>query len=412
MSKRTAFWLAWCIWVLNVFIAIASPLLPANGGPSLSLSNIFDTLVLLAFATVGSLIASRRPENPIGWLFCISTLLWALGDFLLEFTTYTLITVPGSLPAGALLGVFGIWIRGLGFFLMLTFLLLLFPDGHLPTPRLRFLAWLIAGLLAADSIATLLSPYPYANFDAHLATVRNPMGILVANDLFDGFASFISLLLFPTILACIVAVFLRFRRTRGVERQQLKWFTYGMTLSILMIVVIVILIFTTVNGNDAGWLFYLAVVCIPISAAIAMLRYRLYDIDILINRTLVYGSLTAILAALYFGLVLGLQFLFDRIIGPAAANSPLILVGSTLAIAALFHPLRRRIQNIIDHRFYRRKYDARRIVANFSATLREEVELAQLSEQLLAVVQETMQPAHVSMWLRKDAQRSKQDRDA
>jgi hypothetical protein len=400
MSKRTAFWLAWFTWVLYVIIAIVL-LIFVKGAPSISLSDIFNALVLLAFATVGSLIASRRPQNPIGWIFCISTLLWALGDALLQFT------VPDSPPAGALLGVFGDWARSMGWFMVITFLLLLFPNGHLPSPRWRFLAWLIAGLLTAYSITLLLSPFPFANIDPSLANVRNPLGVLVANDLFDRLANFCTLPLFATSIACIVAVVLRFRRARGVERQQLKWFTYGMTLSLLMLIVIVILVFFSNGNGAAGTLFYLAVVGIPISAGIAILRYRLYDIDILINRTLVYGLLTAILAALYFGLVLGLQFLFDRIMGPATANSPLILVGSTLAIAALFQPLRRNIQDIIDHRFYRRKYDAKRIVANFSATLREEVDLVQLSEQLLAVAQETMQPTHVSLWLRKDAQRSK-----
>ncbi|HEY6540203.1 MAG TPA: hypothetical protein VIZ18_04660, partial [Ktedonobacteraceae bacterium] len=386
MSKRTAFWLAWSTWVLYIIIAIASLLVPVNSTPSVSFSDIFDTLVLLAFATVGALIASRRPENPIGWLFCISTLLWALGDALLQYVINAYLSVSASPPSGAvLLGVFGVWLRGLGWFTMMTFLLLLFPSGHLPSPRWRFLAWLIVGLLTFYTITFLLSPYPYANIDASLSNARNPIGILTTNDLFDQLANFPILLLFPIIIACIISVFMRFRRVRGVERQQLKWFTYGMTLSLLMLIVIIILtFFATANGAGATF-FYLAVVCIPISAAIAMLRYRLYDIDILINRTLVYGSLTAILAALYFGLVLGLQFLFDRAVGPAAASSPLILVGSTLAIAALFQPLRRSIQNIIDHRFYRRKYDARRIVASFSATLREEVDLAQLSEQLLAV---------------------------
>ena len=407
MSKRAAFWLAWFTWVLYVIIAIVSLLFQMKESSSISLSDVFNVLVLLAFATVGSLIASRRPQNPIGWIFCISALLWALGDVLLQYNTYALITNPGSLPAGALLGVFGDWARGMGWFMVITFLLLLFPNGHFPSPRWRFLAWLIAGLLVAYSITLLLSPFPYANIDPSLANERNPLGIMVANDLFDRLANFCVLPLFAASIACIVAVVLRFRRARGVERQQLKWFTYGMTLSLLMLIVILFLVFFT-TGNGAGaTFFYLAVVCIPISAGIAILRYRLYDIDILINRTLVYGLLTAILAALYFGLVLGLQFLFDRVMGTAAANSPVILVGSTLAIAALFQPLRRRIQNIIDHRFYRRKYNARRIVANFSATLREEVDLTQLSEQLLAVVQETMQPAHVSMWLRKDAQQSK-----
>src|SRR5713101_1889866 len=158
MSKRTAFLLAWFTWVLYLVIAIVSLLFPMKDAPSISLSDIFNALVLLAFATVGSLIASRRPQNPIGWLFCISALLWALGDVLLEYTTYAFITVPGSLPAGALLGIFGDWIRGMGWFMVITFLLLLFPNGHLPSPRWRFLAWLITGLLATYSITLLLSP--------------------------------------------------------------------------------------------------------------------------------------------------------------------------------------------------------------------------------------------------------------
>src|SRR6266516_4933469 len=249
---------------------------------------------------------------------------------------------------------------------MLTFLLLLFPDGHLPSPRWRFLAWLIAGLLAAYSIALLLSPYPYSNIDPRLAAVRNPLGILVANDLFDQLANFSLLLLFPTILACIVAVVLRFRRARGVERQQLKWFAYGTTLSILMLIVIVILVFSTPSGGP-GALFYFSVVWIPISAGIAMLRYRLYDIDVLIRRTLVYSTLTVILALLYTGLVFVIGIPLRDFLGQQ--QNPLVIVASTLAIAALFQPLRHRIQAIIDRRFYRRKYDAAQALADFSATL-------------------------------------------
>jgi hypothetical protein len=412
MSKRAAFWLAWSIWALFLVVDIADLLFPVTNVLSVSFGDVFSTLVLLAFATVGSLIAARHPQNPIGWIFCISPLLLALGDVLLAYTTRAFIMAPGSLPAGALVGVIGDWARSMGWFIVITFLLLLFPTGHLPSPRWRFLARLIVGLLVVYSITLLFSPYPYGNIDPRLAAVRNPLGILVAHDLFDWLANFITLPLFATSIACIVAVVLRFRRARGVERQQLKWFAYGMALSLIMLIVIIFLIFFTM-GNGAGAIFfYLALVSIPISAGFAMLRYRLYDIDIIINRTLVYGLLTAILAALYFGLVLGLQFLFDRVMGAAAANSPIILVGSTLAIAALFQPLRRSIQSLIDHRFYRRKYDAKRIVANFGTTLRDEVDLMQLSEHLLAVVQETMQPAHVSMWLSKDTQRSKQDRDA
>jgi hypothetical protein len=397
MSKHPAFWLAWFTWVLYLVIASGTLLFQVKNAPSEWLNETFNALVLLAFATVGALIASRRSQNPIGWIFCISTLLWALGSFVQEYAVYALFTVPGSLPAGALLSVFGGWAGGIGFFLMLTFLLLLFPNGHLPSPRWRPLAWLIVGLLVAWSIAQLLAPTNnMSGPDPRLATVPNPLGISVASDLFNVLASLIPLVLFATIVACIVAVVLRFRRARGEERQQLKWFAYGMTLSILMLIVIVILIFSNVNTGAAGTFFFLAVVCIPISVGIAMLRYRLYDIDVFINRTLIYGILTAVLALAYAISVFVLQYLLSGFTG----GSQLALVGSTLAIAALFQPLRGRIQRIIDRRFYRRKYDAGRTLAAFSTTLRNEVDLSQLSEHLVTVVEETMQPAHVSLWLR------------
>ena len=365
-------------------------------------------MVLLAFATVGSLIASRRPQNPIGWLFCISTLLWAIGNALQEYTTYALITVPGSLPAGALVGVIGHWIGGIGWFLMLSFLLLLFPNGHLLSPRWRFLAWFIVVLVAVYSIAFLLSPYPYANsaIDPRLLAVRNPIGILVANDLFDQLGGDIPLLFFPTIIACIVSVFLRFRRVQGVERQQLKWFTYGMAISILMILIIIIVVFTVPNGGP-GWLFYLSVICIPISAGIAMLRYRLYDIDVLINRTLVYGLLTATLLLVYLALVFGGQYLLASFFGP---NNAVVLVVSTLIVAALFQPLRQRVQLLVDRRFYRSKYDTTLVVARFSEMLRQEVNLDQLRIHLLVVVQETMQPTSLSLWLLPQKQRQEMEK--
>lgn len=400
MRKHSAFWLAWFTWVLYLVIAIVDFLFEMKIAPSEWLSDVFKALFLLAFATVGALIASRRPENPIGWLFCISTLLWALGGLLQDYTTYALITVPGSLPAGALMGIIGHWIGGIGWFLMLTYLLLLFPTGHLPSPRWRFLAWLIAILLAFYSITFLLSPYPYANsaIDLRLAAVRNSMGIMVANDLFDWLGGISPLLLYPTVIACIVSVFMRFRRARGVERQQLKWFAFGMALSTIMLVIILVEIFTTPNGGP-GALFYLSVVFIPISVGIAILRYRLYDIDILIRRTLVYTTLTVILALIYAGLVFVFGILLRDFLGQP--QNPLVIVASTLVIAALFQPVRHRIQAIIDRRFYRRKYDAARTLEAFSANLRNEVDLARLSEHLVAVVKETMQPAHVSLWLRK-----------
>jgi VanZ family protein len=385
-----------------VVIAIITLLFQMKNDSSSLPTDIFGALILLAFVTVGALIASQRPQNPIGWIFCAGALLSTLGTLLLEYTTYAFLTAPGSLPAGALIGVFGGWARSIGWFLVLTYLLLLFPNGHLPSPRWRFLAWLIVGLLVVYSIAALLSPYPYANIDPSMANIRNPMGILVANDLFDQLANFILVLSFPIILACIVSVILRFRRAQGAERQQLKWFSYGMTLSLLMILIIFILIFTTTNGGS-GILFYLALVCMPISAGIAILRYRLYDIDVLINRTLIYGILTAVLALAYVICVLVLQYLLSGFTG----GSQLAIVGSTLVIAALFQPLRRRIQKTIDRRFYRTKYDSSRALEAFSVTLRNEVDLQELSEHLVKIVQETMHPAHVSLWLRPPEQAGK-----
>lgn len=363
MSKRPAFWLAWFTCALYLVIGGVTLLLQIKDDPSSWLNDLFGALILLAFATVGSLIASRRPQNPIGWLFCISTLLWALGSLLQEYTIYALITDPGSLPSGALAGVIGHLITSIGFFLMLTFGLLLFPNGHLPGPRWRFLAWLIVVLLAAYSIAFLLSPYPYANsaIDPRLAAVRNPMGILLANDLLDQLAGVGALLLFPTVIACIISVVLRFRRVRGIERQQLKWLAYGTTLSTLMLIVIVILEFFTVNGS--GWSFYLAVVCIPISAGIAILRYRLYDIDLLINRTLVYGLLTFLVAGVYVLIVVGLGTALQ-----ARGNVLLSLVATAL-VAVLFQPLRLFLQRRVNRLLYGQRDEPYAVISRLGSRL-------------------------------------------
>lgn len=227
-----------------------------------------------------------------------------------------------------------------------------------------------------------------------------------------GWVGFPLLLLLFTCLAG--AMVYRYRRGATLsERQQIKWLAFCAVLDLVLNwigPVVLSLLFPQAFGpHSLLYVLYqlvwpLTVLGIPISIGIAILRYRLWDIDIIINRTLVYGLLSAILALLYVGLVLGLQFLFVHIAGRTAAGSPLILVGSTLIIAALFQPLRHRIQRIIDRRFYRSKYDARRTIANFSASLRGEVDLAQLSAQLVAVVEETMQPAHVSLWLNKPQQ--------
>ena len=378
MSTRTAFWLAWFTWGLYLVIAIVTLLFKMKNAPSQLLSDIFNALVLLAFATVGTLVASQRPQNPIGWIFCISTLLWALGVFMLEYAVYALLTVPGSLPAGALMGVFGGWARGMGWFLMLTFLLLLFPNGHLPSSRWRPLARLIVGLLAAFTITSLRAPY---SSDTRLATVHNPIGIPGASDLFDLLTTLISLGLLATIIPCIVAVVLRFRRARGDERQQLKWFAYGTTLSILMLSAIVILVFSKNGAPDT--FFFLAVVCIPISAGIAILRYRLYDIDVLINRTLVYGLLTFLVVSIYVLAVGYLGALFRT------GSNLLISLIATGLVAVLFQPLRALLQRSVNRLLYGQRDEPHTVITGLSQRL----EATLVPDAVLPTIVETVAQA-------------------
>ncbi|HEY6407664.1 MAG TPA: hypothetical protein VIY29_09380 [Ktedonobacteraceae bacterium] len=299
MSKRKhiSFWLAWFALVLYLVITLLSELLTLKNAPSELLSGYFYDLVLLVFMTVGAFIASRRPENPIGWIICASTLIWALSILALEYGVYSLITMTGTLPGGALVDLFGAVGRGIGWFLVMTFLLLLFPNGHLPSSRWRPLTWFIAGLLTANTITLLLDPTPFINLDSRLATVPNPLRISGASALFDQINSLLGLVLLASVLPCIASVIVRFRRSKGDERQQLKWMAFGMMLSLFIIVTIIVFTFTNINtGPLAGTLFYLPVLTITISAGIAMLKYRLYDIDVIINRTIVYGSLSALAA--------------------------------------------------------------------------------------------------------------------
>jgi hypothetical protein len=205
------------------------------------------------------------------------------------------------------------------------------------------------------------------------------------------------------VVAPIAALFLRFWRSTGEERQQIKWVIYAV--AVLTVAITVVSIWPALDGSLIGTVLFLAgFLAIPTAVGIAILRYRLYDIDLIINRTLVYGSLTAMLVALYFGGIVALQRFFVALTGQ---QSTLAVVASTLLIAALFNPLRRRIQSFIDRRFYRRKYDAEKTLEAFSAKLREETDLDALNDDLVGVVRETMQPAHVSLWLRSEARKGK-----
>jgi hypothetical protein len=402
VSTHSAPWLAWSMCALSLALTALGLLLLALGRLR-SGANIFDywietTAIAVSFSTVGAVIASRRPEHPVGWLFCTIGLLAAVDHFCGEYATYALAGQRDSLLAGETAAWVRSWIwsvtGGLG-----VFLLLLFPDGRMPSARWRYLAWLNAVVAVVGAIALAFSPGPIDG----LGSIRNPLGVDSLGSAIMGSAvDLVEVLQVAIALAAAVSPFVRLRHARFEKRQQIKWFAYAATILIIGAGVM-----SLVPGvTDAWWvrsiglvLYVVGIVGVPVAVGIAILRHHLYNIDLLINRTLVYGSLTAALSLVYFGSTVLLQGTLRALTGE---DSQLAVVASTLAIAALFTPLRRGIQSFIDRRFYRSKYDARKTLEDFSAKLRDETDLDALSDDLLGVVKETMQPAHVSLWLRPD----------
>ena len=406
MSHRTAAWLAWSMWALSLALtALSLLLLILNlSHPDVPVYSFWAENVLfsIGYSTVGAVIVPRMPqENRIGWLFCVIGLLWAVLHFIGEYAIYTLLAEPGSLPAGELASwVYSwLWVPGLG---LLVFLCLLFPNGRLPSARWRWFARLSALLTLVGAVLAAFSPGPIV---LGLPAIRNPLGI-------DGLPNAyvpVQALMLILIAVAVVSLVVRRLYARGAERLQTKWFTYTTAVAasgaILQYIISEPLELVWLRGVGYA-LVLIGLLGIPISMGIAVTRYRLYEIDLLINRTLVYGSLTAMLVALYFVGIVVLQRVFVFLTGE---QSTLAVVASTLLIAALFTPLRRRIQSFIDRRFYRRKYNAAKTLEAFSAQLRDETDLEALNNDLVGVVRETMQPAHVSLWLRPETtQKGKQ----
>ncbi|HKS69302.1 MAG TPA: hypothetical protein VJQ45_02710 [Ktedonobacterales bacterium] len=401
MSRRLAALLAWTTLALVVVALVPLIWLQAANASGTAVDIAIGALTQLALVTVGALVAALRPRNLIGWMFCGCALVSTLGNVGDEYGVYALITTHRPLPGAVLAGVFGAWGRGLGWFPLVTLLPLLFPDGRLPSRRWWPVAWLAGALLAVFSVAQVFGQG--ANGDNRLTAVANPIGWL-GPDITNVLQNIFVLLLGPVVGLCIAAVIVRLRRSSGIERQRLKWFAYAAVLCLAFVFVIIIADDFTNGVGVPGSLFDLAVAGMPVAAGIAILRHRLYDIDVIINRTLVYGSLTLLLAAVYFGSVIGMQHVAAAMAGAQAADNPLIIVLSTLLIAALFTPLRRRLQRTIDRRFYRARYDTARTLERFAATLRQQIELSALNAHLVGVVEETMHPAHVSLWLRPPMQ--------
>jgi hypothetical protein len=318
-----------------------------------------------------------------------------------QYATYALLNYPGSLPAGDLIASFAIhlWHPALGF---LIFSFLLFPHGRLLSPRWRIVAW-VSAISCTTALISGMLEYEF------LFEYTWPENMSFVKPLFTGFLAEVAATVFWYSLMIILAMFfvsggslvLRLRRSVGEERQQLKWVVYSVALLASTLSVTILVIIALPVLADARLLLAILFPLIPISVGIAILKYRLYDIDRIINRTLVYGSLTGTLALVYFGGVTATQALLRTLTGHERLPQ-LVVVASTLVIAALFNPLRRRIQSLIDRNFYRRKYDAAKTLEGFSMKLRDETDLEALSGDLVGVVRETMQPAHVSLWLRSD----------
>jgi hypothetical protein len=398
MSTRTAAWLAWSLWALSVALTALSLLLLAliRSHPG---THIFDfwlgNSLIVIDVTVGAIVASRRPENPVGWLLCLSGVATSISTSASQYAIYALLARPDSLPAGEAMAWIAAWMLPIMNGVQ-VFYLLLFPTGRLPSRRWRWLAWLTVAYILVGVTTAAFSPG--ATLGA-LGPIRNPLGIEGLTPIYKAVLYTMSPALFA---AAVFSLFVRLRRAVGVERQQLKWLAYAAGgLAIVSILLIISIAIDTPRWYE--WVTNAIVVVVPpgvpVAIGIAILRHRLYDIDLLINRTLVYGSLTVTLIALYFGGIVVLQRLFVVLTGQ---QSTLAVVASTLLIAALFNPLRRRIQFFIDRRFYRRKYDAIKTLEAFSINLREETDLEALNDELVGVVRETMQPAHVSLWLRPE----------
>jgi hypothetical protein len=397
--RRWAAGLAWGLWALAMLGLAVVPwmdrLLRQAGRPDLAAlvpsAVIGPVLAMLSAATVGAVLASRRPRHPVGWLLLGFALSLTASGVISSSVAYGLVARPGALPAAATVARY-YPATGAAALALLSLVLLLTPTGSLPSPRWRRWAFVTA---ATPVALVLVVPVAPGRLDPQLLLASSPFSdralggvVLVAT----------RVALVVTALAVAVAagsLVVRFRRAQGVERQQLRWVALAAALMVLAVPVVLAPVALEgpilVNWAPAVW-----VVVLPVAVGAAVLRYRLYDLDRIISRTLAYGLLTLLLGGGYAVVVLGLGQFLER-------ESPLVVAAATLAVAAVFQPARRRVQAVVDRRFNRRRHDATRIVEGFGARLRDQVDLDTLTADLLAVVDQTMQPTQASLWLRPQA---------
>ncbi len=393
-------------WVASAALAVPATVLVVVGPGRHVANDLFGgiggaafILMALAFATVGAIVAARVPGNAIGWVFCLVGLLGSAGTLAYQYADYGLYAtakpLAGAATAAVVSNVATPPVAGL-----LGLALLLFPAGRLPSRRWRPV---MAATLLGVAVMVIGSAFRPGLLDDPFATVSNPIGLAGTRGLMNALTYLGWALMWAGVVAAVVSARRRLRRAHGVERQQLK-----------LVLAMGSLVAAVTAADMATWFIWpdgasqarmavigLGFAAFPVAAGVAILRYRLYDIDVVVNRTLVYGALTATLAGAYLAMVLVLELALRSV----TPGSSLAIAGSTLAVAAIFRPARTRIQDLVDRRFYRRKYDAARTLEGFSMRLREEVDLEALATDLRSVVLETMQPAHVSLWLRSPGAR-------
>lgn len=366
-----------------------------------TLTDILFLVALSVWAFVGAMLISLMPTNPFGWIFSITPLLIVLDDFLFGYAYYGFMLQPGSLPGVEIMMIWLYWTSSPFASFGLVLLFVLFPTGKLLSPGWRRLIWICVGAVVFYVLAAAIAPNPffYTPFPTNLLGIESSVSSVIEP---------VTLIAYFVVIFCLFtsigSSFLRLYRSTGVERQQLKWFVFA---SVLFIPGLTLVFLSFILESSIGPILMVigysitlvAEAGIAIAAIIAILRYRLWDIDIIIRRTLVYGLLTGSLALIYFLTVVILQQVLQQVTGQ---QSPLAIVLSTLVIAALFSPLRMRIQDFIDKRFYRRHYDAVETLAKFALVAQEEVDLEALVEDLLQVVDRTMNPESISLWLKED----------
>jgi hypothetical protein len=379
---------AWTLLAIYVALAAAAVALVVFQGAS---ADALGALGFAGFAGVGTLIALRRPNNAVGWLLLTIAITFAGGEVGMDYVE------EASNPARVSVAWMMSWSEYVWFWLAVVFLPLLFPHGRLPSRRWRPALWLGGAGLALGAVGSALTPGPFELREG--SRIDNPLGVDGGVPEALGLISTLAQVIAVVLAAASLVV--RFRRARGVERQQLKWFAYVGFLALACLSIA--MVGNSLSGGDApaltalavvGWLTGLTLVGLGLPAAtgLAILRHRLYDVDVVIRRTLVYAALTITLGATYLGLVL--------LVGLAVGRSGFAVAVSTLAVAALFRPALGRIQAVVDRRFYRRRYDAARTLEAFGLRLRDELDLEALAADLRGVVDQTVEPAHVSLWLR------------